>query len=170
MNMGIIQRIYQVTVAILRRGDEVLLVQQQAPYNVRPTWVLPGGSVEQGELLQEALVREVREETGLEVHHPGQVAYIVQVHNEREQHQLMVYVFEVRQWSGTVGGIDPDNEILQARFFHYEEAIHILEVDHPAGYEPAITYLRGEVEKGALWSYRRRVSGKPELVWGPKLG
>jgi len=44
-----------------------LLVQQQAPHDPAATWSLPGGVAEHGELLTEAHVREVFEETGLEV-------------------------------------------------------------------------------------------------------
>ena len=45
------------------RGQEVLLVKRTSPR----AWELPGGCVEPGERPDEALVREVREETGLEV-------------------------------------------------------------------------------------------------------
>lgn len=46
------------------RGPEVLLVRRAAEPR-RGCWCMPGGSVEIGELVDDALVREVREETGL---------------------------------------------------------------------------------------------------------
>ena len=44
-------------VVLIRRGKEPL----------RGRWVVPGGTVELGETLEEALIREIREETGLDV-------------------------------------------------------------------------------------------------------
>lgn len=48
------------------RGDEVLLVER-AREPLKGYWSLPGGVLEVGELAEEAVRREVREETGLEV-------------------------------------------------------------------------------------------------------
>jgi ADP-ribose pyrophosphatase YjhB (NUDIX family) len=47
-------------------GDRVLLVKR-AQEPLKGAWSLPGGVVEVGESLQAALIREVREETCLEV-------------------------------------------------------------------------------------------------------
>jgi 8-oxo-dGTP diphosphatase len=52
--------------AVILDGDRVLLIQRgQEP--LKGEWSLPGGAVELGETLEEALVREVREETSLDV-------------------------------------------------------------------------------------------------------
>ena len=49
---------------IIRREDGVVLIRRKYPPR---GWALPGGFVEVGESLEEAAVREGREETGLEI-------------------------------------------------------------------------------------------------------
>jgi 8-oxo-dGTP diphosphatase len=57
--------VHEGRVLLIRRGKEPL----------RGRWVVPGGTVERGETLHEALVREVREETALTVR-PGEVVLV----------------------------------------------------------------------------------------------
>ncbi len=51
---------------VLIRDGKVLLIRRGKP-PLYGRWVVPGGTVELGESLEQALVREMREETGLEV-------------------------------------------------------------------------------------------------------
>lgn len=52
--------------ALIFRGDSILMAQR-GKQPLMGWWSLPGGAVETGELLAEAVRREVREETGLEI-------------------------------------------------------------------------------------------------------
>jgi ADP-ribose pyrophosphatase YjhB (NUDIX family) len=51
---------------VLLEAGRILLARHQRRNG--SYWVLPGGAVEPGETPEEAAVREVREETGLEIH------------------------------------------------------------------------------------------------------
>lgn len=57
---------------IATRGDEVLLVRASSRSDVPGTWWLPGGGVEFGEHPEQTVVREVAEETGLDVEVAGE--------------------------------------------------------------------------------------------------
>ena len=60
--------------ALIIDGDRVLLVERvREP--LKGYWSIPGGAVETGEKLEDALRREVREETGLEV----EVVHLIEV-------------------------------------------------------------------------------------------
>lgn len=66
MSRGARRRPVPAVGAVILRQDEVLLIRRAAePWAGR--WSVPGGAVELGERLEDALVREAREETGLEV-------------------------------------------------------------------------------------------------------
>ncbi|GAA1288409.1 MULTISPECIES: NUDIX domain-containing protein [unclassified Streptomyces] len=64
----------QRVIGIVRRGSEILLVRESLGADGEILWSLPGGGVEDGELMHEALRRELKEETGLLVGDPVRTA------------------------------------------------------------------------------------------------
>ena len=159
------QDVLQISTALVRRGTEVLMVCQQGPEDRQPYWALVGGVVEPGELATEALIREVREETGLEVRDPGALAFVVHL-DEPGHGQVIVYCFEVTDWTGQVVCADPDEFVLDARFFPLPVAIEAVEaIPWLKTPEPTTSFLRGETPPGVLWLYRE-VSGRDIVLIG----
>jgi len=72
-------------------------------------WNLPGGGMESGETVDEALSREVREETGLEV----KVEQLVGVYS-KPQKQEVVLTFLCQAIGGT---LQPTEEACESRYF-----------------------------------------------------
>ena len=69
--------IYKVrATGVLIQDNSLLLVKQKLSNN--KNWSLPGGRVEPGETLEQALIREMKEETGLDVE-PIHMLYVCDV-------------------------------------------------------------------------------------------
>ena len=56
-----------VAIAIIRRGDQILVCQRKEDDSFGGYWEFPGGKLEPGETLQECIVREIREELNIQV-------------------------------------------------------------------------------------------------------
>lgn len=57
----------QVVAAVIRRGEKILICQRPQGKNLAGFWEFPGGKVEAGESLPDALVRECREELNIKL-------------------------------------------------------------------------------------------------------
>jgi len=75
-------------------------------------WNLPGGGIENGELPTEAVMREVKEETGLEV----EVKQLVGVYGKRDRDEL-VFSFICSPIGGLLSATDESSE---CRYFRIE--------------------------------------------------
>ena len=93
--------------AYVAQDDAVLLVRQS--YG-RRYWSLPGGSVEQGESVEGAAVREVKEETGLDV----RLARLVGVYSKPAQNAVAV-LFEAEVTGGSIH--EATDEIVECGYF-----------------------------------------------------
>ena len=156
---------YLIVAGVLRQGNQVLLVRQRRRGDPSDAWELPGGVVEDGELLTEALAREIREETGLKALAIGPLAYSVQLDDAAGEFQLLVFIFEVGEWEGTICTADPDGLILEANFLPLPEAIgRLRSLPWQSMREPVVAYLSGEAGPGSVWLYRRQPEGDERLV------
>ena len=108
--MDELPRLVVTTIVFIAQGDAILLVKQN--YG-KGYWSLPGGVVELGESLEEAAIREVKEETGLNI----RIQKVVGIYSKPSEGALAVsLVGEV------VGGkLEPQHEIAECVFFSFNE-------------------------------------------------
>lgn len=86
---------------------KILLVKQNVPTRDHPVWLPPGGGVHTGELIEDAVVREVREETHLNTSKP-KLRYVHEFIHSRV-HAIEFY-FRMGSYSGELkNGFDPEH-------------------------------------------------------------
>ena len=93
-----------VVAAVITRSDGSFLLAQRPPGKVYAGyWEVPGGKIESGETALEALIREIREELGIEVleAHP----WLLRRH-DYEHAAVRLRFFRVTRWRGEPVGLD----------------------------------------------------------------
>ncbi|MCZ3365852.1 MULTISPECIES: NUDIX domain-containing protein [Methanobacterium] len=111
---------------ILCEDDSIVLIKRKYdPY--KGSWALPGGFVEWGETVESAVVREVKEETGLEV----DIIELVGVYSdpERDPRGHTVTVCYLMRKIG--GNLKADTDASIAQYFKKDEILKLkLAFDH----------------------------------------
>lgn len=80
----------RISVVVLNRDGEILLVRHKKG-NQR-YWVLPGGRLEYGETFEECAMREVKEETGLEVEMERFLYLSEAIAPDRSRHIVNIFI------------------------------------------------------------------------------
>ena len=114
------ERPYLAVSAAIIRGGKVLIVRRARP-PAQDLFTLPGGAVETGERLTEAVTREVREETQLEIEPAGLAGVrevIVRDNSGRIERHFAVLCFAARYVSGEPV---PNEELAEIRWIYPQE-------------------------------------------------
>jgi 8-oxo-dGTP diphosphatase len=86
-------------VALIDADGRVLLAQRPEGKSLAGLWEFPGGKVEQGETPEAALIRELREELGIETKESC-LAPLTFASHAYEAFHLLMPLFACRRWQG----------------------------------------------------------------------
>ncbi|HEY5974743.1 MAG TPA: (deoxy)nucleoside triphosphate pyrophosphohydrolase [Geobacteraceae bacterium] len=92
-----------VTAALLEEDGKVLIARRKVDVPYPLYWEFPGGKVEPDEAPQDAIVREIREELGIDVAVQGVYDVIYHRYPERT---VLVIVYRCRQLAGTIENLE----------------------------------------------------------------
>lgn len=85
--------------ALIDSDGRVLIAQRSARKSMAGLWEFPGGKVEESERPEEALIRELREELGIEVSEPCLAPFTFASHLY-EDFALLMPLYVCRRWQG----------------------------------------------------------------------
>lgn len=95
-------------VALIDPDGRVLLAQRPEGKSLAGLWEFPGGKVEEGETPEAALIRELREELGIDTWKSCLAPLTFASHSYDDFHLLMP-LFACRKWQGQVQGQEGQN-------------------------------------------------------------
>lgn len=107
------ERVNVVSALIYDDNENILIVK-----NIKGDsfyWGLPGGAVEGEETLEQAVIREVKEETGFNVVVTG-LSSVREMFFEERGHHALIITFHAKIIDGEININDPDNDIVEVRW------------------------------------------------------
>ncbi len=121
-------------VALIDKEGRVLLAQRPEGKSMAGLWEFPGGKIEAGETPEQALVRELEEELGINTWESCLAPLTFASHKYEDFHLLMP-LFACRKWKGIPTGVEGQQ-------LAWVRANRLREYPMPAADIPLIPVLR----------------------------
>jgi 8-oxo-dGTP diphosphatase len=86
---------------VINNQDEILLQYKRKGFGVGK-WNGPGGKVEPGETLEQAVIREVKEETGLDIKNLKKMAELEFYFINKEEWNQIAHVYVTKDFTGDI--------------------------------------------------------------------
>lgn len=123
-----------VACALVDTDGRVLIAQRPPGKQLAGLWEFPGGKLEPGETPEQALVRELREELGIEVTQACLAPFVFTTHAYESFHLLMP-LWLCRRWSGVV-------QAREHSAVAWVKPAKLADYPMPPADEPLVAYLR----------------------------
>lgn len=135
-----------VAVDIIVEKDDKLLMIRRGGETFKYSHALPGGFIEEGERVEDAAVREMKEETNVDVE-PIEILGVYSMPHRDPRGHIVTVVFICKMLGGKVKAGDDAAGI---EWVHFNDIFRKrLSSDHPLVIE---NYLKWKKERGTYWS------------------
>lgn len=99
------KRVHVAVGVIVDRQQQILISRRHDDAHQGGLWEFPGGKVEAGEPVTEALARELKEELGIECPDSGMQA-LIEIHHDYSDKHVLLDVWWVRDFKGEARGLE----------------------------------------------------------------
>jgi len=107
---------YRVALAVIRRGRRVFIQQRPEQGHLGGLWEFPGGKCRLGEAPRQAVVRECREELGIDVQVEAELAVVRHAYSH---FKVILHVFVCRPGPGRIRSPRPHGWVMMAELGRY---------------------------------------------------
>ena len=125
--------VFVVACALIDQDNRVLIARRPQGKSMAGLWEFPGGKVEEGELPETALIRELNEELSINVKAPCLAPLTFASHSYESFHLLMP-LYICRKWEGIVTA--RENQELK-----WVRALRLRDYEMPAADIPLVPHL-----------------------------